>query len=94
MARGSSWNVWEGQLFCIREAFRARPSPVTIVAAEDCELMSIPADALHQILNRDSGLAADVEMLVEARAKALKNLRGDAAEEPASDERSRARQAA
>jgi hypothetical protein len=55
--------------------------------------MSIPADALHQILNRDSGLAADVEIMVEARARALKNLRGDAAEQPASGGR-RARQAA
>jgi small-conductance mechanosensitive channel/CRP-like cAMP-binding protein len=93
-ARVDLERLGEGQLFCIREAFRSRPSPVTVEAAEDCELMSIPADALHQILNRDSGLAADVEILVEARAKALKNLRGDAAEQPASDGGSRTRQAA
>lgn len=67
-----------GQLFSIREAFRALPSPVEVAAAEDCEIMSFPAEAMQALLNRDAELAADIETLLEARAKALKSLKAGA----------------
>jgi small-conductance mechanosensitive channel len=63
-----------GQLFAIREAFRAMPSPMTVTALEDCEIMAFAADAMQQLFNRDPELAADIEKLLEARAKALKSL--------------------
>jgi small-conductance mechanosensitive channel len=66
-----------GQLFVIREAFRAMPSPMTVTALEDCEIMAFATDAMQQLLNRDPELAADIEKLLEARAKALKSLTAD-----------------
>jgi small-conductance mechanosensitive channel len=66
--------IGTGQVFAIREVFRRKPSPVLATVAEESELLSCPVSAMQLLFNKDSGFAAEMETILETRAKSLKML--------------------
>jgi small-conductance mechanosensitive channel len=79
-----------GQVFAIREVFRAMPSPVLATAAEDTELLAFPAHAMQRLLDHDPGLASEMETILETRTKALANLRATPEQPPLPGRQARA----
>jgi small-conductance mechanosensitive channel len=67
-------SLTSGQLFAIREAFRDTASPVEVVASEETEILSVPADVMQALLDHDPALATDLEALVETHVQALSSI--------------------
>ena len=65
-----------GQIFAIREALRNSRSPVSLTADEPSTVVSIPAEAMQRLLDRNHKLGSDVDAIIDSHAamiEALKN---------------------
>ncbi len=67
-------SVGPGQLLVMHETLAGGASPVRILAERDTDVLAIPAESLHDVMERNRVIARDVSALVEARRLAIQPL--------------------
>ena len=68
-----------GDLFGVITLFSGKPSPASVVATDDLEVIALRADAVNQMLEGRRALAREIGQLIEGRRKAI-----EAAQNPGS----------
>lgn len=64
-----------GQIFIIRELFRNSSSPIDLVADSECEVLCIPAQALHDLLSKNRKLSSDIGHMIDTRTDLIKTMK-------------------
>ena len=59
--------VGPAQLLVLHETLAGGASPVQVVAQENADVLAIPAECLHAVMERNRVIARDVAALAEAR---------------------------
>ncbi|MGI9173701.1 MAG: cyclic nucleotide-binding domain-containing protein [Rhodothermales bacterium] len=64
-----------GDLFGVITLFSGKPSPASVVATDDLEVIALRADAINQMLEGRRSLAREIGQLIEGRRKAIEAAR-------------------
>ena len=67
--------VGPGQLLVLQETLTSSASPVRVVASEDADVLTIPAESLYGVMERNRLIARDVAALAESRRLAIRSLK-------------------
>lgn len=60
-----------GEFFGVMALFSREPSPVSITAVEDMEVMAIDADAVNALIERQPSLSREIAQVIEMRRHAI-----------------------
>ena len=63
--------VAAGQLMVLQEMLAGAPSPVRVMADQDADVLTIPAQALLDAMDRSRAVARDISAVAEARRQAI-----------------------
>jgi CRP-like cAMP-binding protein len=63
--------ILRGEFFGEMAVFSAEPSPVSITAVEDLQVLVIYSDAVNTMIERQPSLGREIGQIIEARSKAV-----------------------
>lgn len=64
-----------GEFFGEMALFSSEPSPVSVTAVDDLEVMVIYSDVVNKMIERQPSLAREIGQIIEARRKAIQVVR-------------------
>ncbi|MEG4216740.1 cyclic nucleotide-binding domain-containing protein [Microcoleus sp. Pol14C6] len=67
--------ILRGEFFGERALFSGEPSPVSIAAVDDLQVLVIDSDAVNTMIERQPSLGRDISQIIEARSKAVRMAR-------------------
>jgi len=66
--------VKTGEFFGEMTLFSGEPSPISVTAAEDLEVMMISADAVNQMIDRQPNFAREISQILETRRRVVNTI--------------------
>jgi len=66
-----------GEFFGERALFSGKPSPVSIAAVDDLQVLVIDSNPVNRMIERQPSLGREIGQIIEARSKAV-NMAGPA----------------
>jgi CRP-like cAMP-binding protein len=63
--------ILRGEFFGEMALFTGEPSPVSIAAVEDLQVLVIYSDAVNTMIERQPSLGREIGQIIEARSKAV-----------------------
>ncbi|MEG4587935.1 cyclic nucleotide-binding domain-containing protein, partial [Microcoleus sp. MOSTC5] len=63
--------ILRGEFFGEMALFSGEPSPVSIVAVEDLQVIVVYSDAVNTMIERQPSLGREIGQIIEARSKAV-----------------------